>query len=345
MKSAKHIVLITPGFAKNEQDSTCIPTLQGLVNELRKKNDIQITIVAVHYPHTSESYEWNGVKVYPLEGNNVRGFQKISLIKKGLRKLKEIHSNLKIDQIQCFWLSDAAVIGSRFAKKNGIKCSITLMGQEALNEKKYLKLIRGDNQYVALSTMQKSQIEENLKLSIDEVIPFGIEEIELHQDKKRSIDILGVGSLIPLKNYEQLVRTVALLQSENQFKVELIGEGPEMNKLKELSEDLGAEITFLGQLEREEVLSKMRESKVLFHPSNYESFGYVFMEALACGMGIVSENVGCALDFKQENWTISENEDFGAAILHQLELSNKRKRSNFVTMRLTVEKYLKHWKV
>jgi hypothetical protein len=50
----------------------------------------------------------------------------------------------------------------------------------------------------------------------------------------------------------------------------------------------------------------MQRSKILIHPSNFESFGYVFAEALVKGMNIVSFNVGCALEHPK--WFIAKDE-------------------------------------
>lgn len=57
---------------------------------------------------------------------------------------------------------------------------------------------------------------------------------------------------------------------------------------------LADSIEVLGELPRREVLALMARSKVLVHPSGYESQGYVFLEALMQGMSIVSFPVGIA---------------------------------------------------
>jgi glycosyltransferase involved in cell wall biosynthesis len=53
----------------------------------------------------------------------------------------------------------------------------------------------------------------------------------------------------------------------------------------------------------------MQRSKIFVHPSKYEGFGYVFVEALANGMNIVSFNVGYAQPHRK--WFIAvDEEDF-----------------------------------
>ena len=55
----------------------------------------------------------------------------------------------------------------------------------------------------------------------------------------------------------------------------VIGNGPELNRLQGLAEDLGVadRVVFLGQLSRDQVLDRLRECDVLVHPSLHESGG------------------------------------------------------------------------
>ena len=78
---------------------------------------------------------------------------------------------------------------------------------------------------------------------------------------------------------------------------------------KKLIHDFGLEdhITLMGILPREEVLRHMNQSHILLHPSLYESFGFVFSEALYSGMSIVSFPVGAAQRGKK--WKVAKNEE------------------------------------
>ena len=82
----------------------------------------------------------------------------------------------------------------------------------------------------------------------------------------------------------------------NNEQVELIigGEGEEKNKLMELAKELNIEgrVTFLGELSREQAALEMKKCDSFVLPSRYETFGVVFIEALACGKPIVATKSG-----------------------------------------------------
>jgi glycosyltransferase involved in cell wall biosynthesis len=89
----------------------------------------------------------------------------------------------------------------------------------------------------------------------------------------------------------------------------IIGEGPEQNNLQQRvnEEGLKSNVTLLGALPRDQVLDHLSKSKILLHPSTFESFGFVFAEALQLGVKIVSREVGIAKNGK--NWYIFYNEE------------------------------------
>ena len=71
MASARHIALITPGFPRDEADTSCIPPLQIALRRLRQRRpDIRITVIALHYPDSRRPYRWHGFEVVPMAGAN-----------------------------------------------------------------------------------------------------------------------------------------------------------------------------------------------------------------------------------------------------------------------------------
>src|SRR5205809_4285817 len=89
--------------------------------------------------------------------------------------------------------------------------------------------------------------------------------------------MLVVGSLIPLKNVESMIRAAAHVRST---KIMVIGEGQEMSNLKDLGFELDVPIEFRGTMDREEDLAQAYGGcKFLVHLSLYEPFGLTPVEA------------------------------------------------------------------
>jgi glycosyltransferase involved in cell wall biosynthesis len=89
--------------------------------------------------------------------------------------------------------------------------------------------------------------------------------------------MLIVGSLIPLKNVESMIRAAAHVRSS---KIMVIGDGQEMSNLKDLGSELDVPIEFRGTMDREEDLAQAYGGcKFLVHLSLYEPFGLTPVEA------------------------------------------------------------------
>src|SRR5881296_438009 len=89
--------------------------------------------------------------------------------------------------------------------------------------------------------------------------------------------MLIVGSLIPLKNVESMIRAASHVQSS---KIMVIGDGQEMSNLKDLGSELDVPIEFRGTMNREEDLAQAYgRCKFLVHLSLYEPFGLTPVEA------------------------------------------------------------------
>jgi len=89
--------------------------------------------------------------------------------------------------------------------------------------------------------------------------------------------MLIVGSLIPLKNVETMIRAAANVRTS---KIMVIGDGQEMSNLKDLGSELDVAIEFRGTIDREEDLAQAYGGcKFLVHLSLYEPFGLTPVEA------------------------------------------------------------------
>ncbi len=68
----------------------------------------------------------------------------------------------------------------------------------------------------------------------------------------------------------------------------------EMVRLKELSEryGLGEMVTFIGKRDQDTLPYYYSAAEAVIMPSQYESFGMVALEAMACGTPVVASEVG-----------------------------------------------------
>lgn len=119
------------------------------------------------------------------------------------------------------------------------------------------------------------------------VAPSGIEEekiIKREWQEKEKIKILTCGQFIKRKNIDKVI--LACEKFDN-IELTVIGSGPQ--KLEKFSE----KVKFLGQIPRGQVIEKMRESDVFILPSVNETFGMVYLEAMASGcITVCSKNDG-----------------------------------------------------
>jgi glycosyltransferase involved in cell wall biosynthesis len=287
-------IIISPGFARDEKDSTCLPVQQTLVKRLNKNHpELQIIILALEYPFHRSTYQWKGNTVISFngwgKGKLKKMFNWIS-VWRTLNKLKQQHN---IIGILSFWCTQCALIGKYFSMYNHINYYCWILGQDAKKENKYIKWIRPkSNELIALSDFVTMEFYRNHHILPMHVIPPGIEQTSFSkQNFIRGIDILAVGSLISLKRYETFITIIYELKEYfPDIKATLCGKGPEEQKLKNLITELKLEnnISITGEKQHAEVLEMMQHTKIFMHPSSYEGFGIVCIEALYAGAHVIS---------------------------------------------------------
>ena len=139
------------------------------------------------------------------------------------------------------------------------------------------------------------KIKEDLKsLGVSEeimrVVPNGVDFYGLQGIKPFSerFDVIYVGRLISHKNVGVLLKAISEVKEEiPDVKCGIIGDGPEMNKLKVLSRELelNDNVKFFSFIESdEEVYARMKASKVFVLPSTREGFPNTILEANSCGL-------------------------------------------------------------
>jgi len=137
------------------------------------------------------------------------------------------------------------------------------------------------------------------------IIPNGIDPVHIQSVPTSLIssDIIFVGRLIKEKHVDVLVRAFATLLPEFPgLTLLVLGDGPERESIRTLIRDLAIEDRVMLKAftdSHDEVIGLMKSSHVCVIPSTREGFGIAALEALACGLPVVTadhpDNAICEL--------------------------------------------------
>jgi glycosyltransferase involved in cell wall biosynthesis len=312
-KSDKTLIILSPGFPKDETDTTCLPFLQQFVLELRIQfPKLNLLILAFDYPFVKYEYVWHNIRVIPFNGWKKGRIAKYFTWQMIVGRIRETVKKNEVIGILSLWCGACAYVGSRFSKKNNLRHFCWIQGQDAKKGNRFVSLINPlPTELIAISDFIQSEFQKNYSIKPNWVVPAGIGLTELQKvNNVRHIDILGVGSLIPLKKYHVFIEIVyQIKQNFHDIHVVLCGKGPEETLLRELitQYELQDNIRLSGELPHTEVLLFMSQSKVFLHPSSYEGFSIACMEALNAGCHVLS--FVQAMHYPIEHWHILETKE------------------------------------
>lgn len=127
------------------------------------------------------------------------------------------------------------------------------------------------------------------------------------KDKEKRKHLLYVGYITKRKRLDKLFYVVKSLSIRRQdFVLQLVGSGPEMENLKNLAEDLHITdlVNFEGFKQKNEIPCYLAESDCFLFPSEYDIWGLVLVEAMSAGLPcIASIHAGATNDLIKEGVT------------------------------------------
>jgi len=110
-----------------------------------------------------------------------------------------------------------------------------------------------------------------------------------------SFNFINIAHLTKNKNQEMLIYSFFnAFKNQKNIKLTIVGDGSEFETLRKLIEKLGMknQITLFGKATRKEVKELLHQSDVFVLSSKYETFGVVIIEALSCGLPVISTKCG-----------------------------------------------------
>lgn len=216
---------------------------------------------------------------------------------------------------------------------------ITLVGRDQTYAPVVAFSINESDAITAVSNNLREETYANFTIEKDiQVIPNFVDTERFHQMDKVHFKMMlaphGERILVHVSNFrkvkrvEDAVKTFAIVLKKLPSKLLMIGDGPERQNAEELCRCLGIyhDVRFLGKQDQmDEILSI---SDLFLLPSQYESFGLAALEAMACGVPVISTNAGGLPEINVQGVTgylskVGDVEDMAA---HALELLSSDER-------------------
>lgn len=236
--------------------------------------------------------------------------------------LKE--SNIEIDTLVVHF----PVLFSNFARKIKAKNKIAVVHSFDVKNPKNINILK---KYISIyskvgfrSQIIKDKFNQEIETkTMDSFLCLsGVPDNYLKKDysdkiwkSKGLLKLIYVGRLDSNKNVSQTIKVLGKLKKVINFEFNIIGEGHEMNKLKDLviEKDLTEKVHFLGYLSRNDVFKYLVNSDVFVMTSKKETLGISYLEAIAAGNIVIgTKNQGIDGLFTNEEgcFFVNPNDDF-----------------------------------
>ncbi len=160
------------------------------------------------------------------------------------------------------------------------------------------RAFRNAGRVMPVSRMLQSALESSGLEARYEVVP-NVVDLEHFTPAARSPSavrrLIAVTRMTPIKGVPDLLEALRLLKRRD-WHCDLIGGGERFEEYKalapQLAPELGARVTFHGELHRPEVAARLREADLFILASRLETFSVATVEAMACGVPVVATACG-----------------------------------------------------
>lgn len=219
----------------------------------------------------------------------------------------------KPDVIHAHFYSIAA-IASVLRKKYDLPFVITehssklnknILEISGLDVKLAKKAYQNADKIIAVSSALAKNLKDNFDVAADVI--HNIVDVSKFQYTKRGqkqdFTFISVGNLIKLKRFDLLIAAFAeAFKEDNSVKLKIVGAGPEKDDLQSLVSqcNMSDRIMFLNEVGRDSLMHIYPESDAFVLASQSETFGVVYIEAMATGLPVIATDCGGPSDFVNE---------------------------------------------
>ena len=156
----------------------------------------------------------------------------------------------------------------------------------------YKLSIKRYNSIVVLTEQDKNENWNNNKKII--AIPNPIKSLPYKTSTIENKKVIAAGRLTHQKNFASLIRSWnSVVKNHPDWSLEIYGDGAEYNNLLTLISNLKLEKHVFLKGHSYNILEEMANASIFTLTSAFEGFGLVIVEAMSCGLPVISYNCPC----------------------------------------------------
>ena len=338
---------------------TCYPTYGGsgaIATELGKALALkghQVHFISYARPFRLGEFVEN-IVFHEVEMSNYPLFEHSMYSLALASKIVEVAEFEKIDLLHVHYAIPHAVsayLAKQMLKdKSDIKIITTLHGTDITLvglEPSFLPMVKFSieqsdgvsavSRFLKEKTLTNYNIEKDITvinnfIDTDLYKPNGTSKLREHIAPNNEKIMVHTSNFRPVKRVHETIRILEKVRKEIPVKLVLVGDGPDRSECERLCRELNLcdHTKFLGK--QNGLVEILNASDLFLIPSQSESFGLAALEAMSCGLPVVSSSVGGLPELIKHNETgfIAEIGDIDRMSKYVIELfTNKRKYDLF----------------
>lgn len=208
-----------------------------------------------------------------------------------------------------------------------------------IDTKREENLIDNYDEFIVLTEEDKKKWNNPKVKVIPNSLSFYSEIVSSLKNKK----IISVGRLDEQKGYDILIKVWQKIHNKiPEWQIEIYGDGDKKVELQNKIKEYKLEKSFILMGKAKNIQSKYLDSSIYVMSSRYEGFGMVLIEAMVCGLPIVSFDCPCGpkdIIRDRENGYICRFNDLDEMAERILDLANsfdKRKKMGEISRKLSL---------